>query len=125
MIKLVYCIRRHPSMSRGEFQQYWKTHHAELVKSHADALGAVRYVQSHTLDSDLATGANEARASVIEPFDGITEFWWPDAEAISQEGVSEEQMMDIQRQLLEDEGRFIDVQQSVMFMTDEHPVYER
>jgi hypothetical protein len=34
-------------------------------------------------------------------------------------------MMDIQGQLLEDEGRFIDVQKSVRFMTEEHLVYER
>jgi hypothetical protein len=125
MIKLVYCIRRHPALKREEFHKYWVTAHAGLVKSHAEALGAVRYIQSHTIDSELATASNEARASSLPPFDGITEFWWQDLAAMSPEGTSPEAMIEIQKQLLEDERTFIDLENSVIFLTEEHTIYDR
>ena len=48
MIKLVFCLRRLPTLSASEFQRYWHDNHAELVRRHADALGIRRYTQSHT-----------------------------------------------------------------------------
>ena len=124
MIKLVYCIRRHPSLSREQFHEYWVTAHAGLIKSHADALGAIRYVQSHTMDSEFATASNEARGSGLPPFDGITEFWWEDFEAMNPAGTSAETMVDIHRQLLEDERTFIDLENSVIFLTEEHAIFD-
>ena len=111
-------------MSREAFQEYWKTRHADLVKSHARELGALRYVQSHTVDSVIAVGGNKARGSVLAEFDGITEFWWASEAAMSPEGVSNEQALEIQKQLLADEQRFIDVEQSVLFVTEEHEIYD-
>jgi EthD domain len=49
MIKLVYCIRRREDVPEDEFHRYWLDEHGPLVRSVADAIGAVRYVQSHTV----------------------------------------------------------------------------
>src|SRR5262249_12358508 len=50
MIKLVFCLRRLPHLSRAEFQRYWGETHGPLVRRRAEALGIRRYVQLHTLD---------------------------------------------------------------------------
>jgi len=39
LIKLVFCARRHPSMSRSEFQQYWLNHHGPLFQKFARPTG--------------------------------------------------------------------------------------
>ncbi|HBQ49001.1 MAG TPA: EthD family reductase, partial [Hyphomonas atlantica] len=48
MIKLTFCLRRLPHLSREEFQVYWREKHAPLVAKHAEVLGILRYVQNHT-----------------------------------------------------------------------------
>ena len=48
MIKLVFCLRRLPSLSIAEFHRYWGNHHAELVRQHAPALRIRRHTHSHT-----------------------------------------------------------------------------
>ncbi|MGH7417889.1 MAG: EthD domain-containing protein, partial [Candidatus Rokuibacteriota bacterium] len=48
MIKLVFCLRRLPNLSREEFQRYWLDTHGPLVRQLAPALGVKRYVQVHT-----------------------------------------------------------------------------
>ena len=39
MIKLTFCLRRLPHLSREEFQRYWREQHAPLVAKHAKTLG--------------------------------------------------------------------------------------
>ena len=63
MIKLVYCLRRLPQLSREEFQRYWRENHAPLVKKHSETLRIRRYVQVHTSD-DSVTEALRARRPV-------------------------------------------------------------
>ena len=50
MIRLTFVLRRKPSMSRVEFQQYWREVHGPLVAKSSTALNILRYVQVHTLD---------------------------------------------------------------------------
>ena len=54
MIKLSFCLRRLPQLSREEFQRYWFDTHGPLVRKHAEALRIRRYVQTHTLLGDAA-----------------------------------------------------------------------
>ena len=39
MIKLTFCLRRLPHLSREEFQAYWRETHAPLVAERAEVLG--------------------------------------------------------------------------------------
>ena len=80
MIKLMYCVRRLPELSREEFQRYWRETHGPLVRERAQALGIRRYVQTHTLDSQLNEAMRASRGSDPNIFDGVAELWWDSVE---------------------------------------------
>ena len=120
MVKLVYCIRRREDVPPEEFNRYWLEEHGPLVRSVAGAIGAVRYVQSHTVAPELNAVLRESRGSA-EPYDGITEVWWDSLVALEASMVTPESQ-DAQRRLLEDESAFIDVARSAVFMTEEHAI---
>jgi len=122
VIKLVYCIRKAPGVSQQEFHRYWLEEHGPRVRGHAAALGAARYVQSHTLETDLNEGLQKSRGCQA-PYDGITEVWWTDAEAV-RAGLEREDGRAAALDLLEDERRFIDLETSSVFMTEEHEIFD-
>ena len=75
MIKLVFCLRRLPHLSRQEFQRYWLESHGPLVRQLAPALGVKRYVQVHTVTSAFSEAMSRHRGAP-EDFDGVAELWW-------------------------------------------------
>ncbi len=121
MIKLVYCIRKRDDVSAEEFHRYWLEEHGPRVRGHAKALGALRYVQSHTFDSEVNEGLRKSRGA-SPPHDGITELWWSDLESL-QAALGTEDGVEAGRDLLEDEGRFIDLAASTLFLTEEHEIF--
>ena len=121
MIKLVYCIRRRPDVEPQEFHRYWLERHGPLVRSVAVAIGAVRYVQSHTIASDLNDALRASRGA-REAYDGITEVWWA-SRADLERGLADPTGIDAARRLLEDESTFIDLAASSLFLTEEHEIF--
>ena len=120
MLKLIFCLRRVPSLTREEFQRYWLETHGPLVRQHAAALRIRRYVQSHTVHEDLNAALRGGRGS-DEPFDGVAELWWDsraelEAATASPEGAAASLL------LFEDERRFIDHARSPLFVSEEHPI---
>ena len=83
MIKFVMCMTRHPEMSREQFKEYWKNSHGPFFMRNADAMGATKYVQSHTLDSPLNEGLRSSRGMLPE-YDGVAEVWFESEEALVQ-----------------------------------------
>ena len=122
MLKLIFCLRRQPQLSRAEFQRYWCEVHGPLVRRHARALRIRRYVQAHTLD-DPINAALQAGRGADEAFDGVAELWW-DSRADFEAGTASEEGRAAGRALLEDEQRFIDHARSPLFVTEERPVIE-
>ena len=122
MIKLVFCIRKAKGISDAEFRRYWLEEHGPRVRGHAAALGASRYVQSHTIDTDLNAGLQASRGA-RDPYDGITEVWWKDEPAL-QAGLATEAGRAAGLDLLEDERRFIDLEASSLFLTEEHEIFD-
>jgi len=120
MIKLMYCVRRLPELSREEFQRYWRDTHGPLVRERAQALGIRRYVQTHTLDSQLNEAMRASRGSDRNIFDGVAELWWDSAESFGT-GASTPEGRQAARELYEDEKRFIDFSRSTAFVAQEHP----
>jgi uncharacterized protein (TIGR02118 family) len=121
MIKLVYCLRKRGDVDSDAFHRYWREEHGPLVKSVATAIGACRYVQSHTVLPELNALMIENRG-LLDPYEGITEVWWQDSAAL-EIGMSSPEGIDAQRQLVEDEARFIDFSRSRIFMTEEHEIF--
>lgn len=116
MVKLTFVLRRAPHLSRAEFQRYWRERHAPLVEKHAEVLGIRRYVQVHTLDTPANEALRAARGAPPE-YDGIAELWFDSAEIPMTEETAR-----AGAELLEDERRFIDLESSPLWLSEEKPV---
>lgn len=122
MIKFVMCVRRNPALSREEFSAYWRDHHGPLFRQYAHVYRAVRYVQSHTLDTPL--NANQQALRGTQPaFDGVGEIWW-ESEADFLAAVQSPEVQKLRQMFVEDEARFVDLANSSVFFTEEHVVIE-
>ena len=122
MIKLVYCVRQLPHLSREEFQRYWRETHGPLVRSHARTLRIRRYVQVHRLENPINDALRESRGA-LEPYDGVAELWWGSVDDLAAAMASPEGQKAGQ-ELLDDERRFIDLERSALWIGEEHAVVE-
>ena len=122
MVKLVFCCRRKPEMSFEAFQARWLDIHGPLVRKLRRELPMMkRYVQSHTIPGPASDGLRVSRGAG-EPYDGITEVWFESLEAMDVSGGGEA-AVDAARQLLEDEGKFLDLPRCAVFMTEEKEIF--
>ncbi len=121
MIKLVYVVRRRADLTPEQFRARWLVH-GPLVREVAAAIRARRYIQSHTLETPL-NAAFAASRGMGEAFDGITEVWWDDLDALGAGMASPDGAAAAQR-LLDDEREFIDLAASFLFLTEEHPIFD-
>ena len=87
MIKLVFCLRRLPHLSREQFQRYWLDSHGPLVRQLAPALGLKRYVQVHTVRSAF-NDALRAHRGAPDDFDGVAELWWESVDDFARPSMS-------------------------------------
>ncbi len=122
MIKLVFCLRRQPQLTREEFQRYWRENHGPLVRKNAAALRIQRYVQAHSSGGPI-TQALRASRGAPEEYDGIAEVWWRSEEDLA-EATSSEPGRVAGQELLEDERKFIDLAQSPLWLCREHTMVE-
>jgi uncharacterized protein (TIGR02118 family) len=113
MVKLYFCARRLPHLSREEFQRYWRERHGPLVRRHAAVLRIRSYVQHHTA-LDPANDALRASRGGPEAFDGVAELTWESEEALTA-GLSTPEGREAGQALLEDERRFIDLERSPLW----------
>jgi hypothetical protein len=121
VIKLVYAVRRRVDLTPQQFRERWLVH-GPLVREVASAIGARRYVQSHTIDSPLNATLAASRG-MGEGFDGITEVWWDDIDSLST-GMSTPEGAAAAQRLLDDEREFIDLAASFLFLTEEHAIFD-
>ena len=117
VIKLTFAVRRRADIAQEEFHRYWRDEHGPLVRSFQDVLGIRRYVQVHRVETPF-NDALRASRDALEPFDGTAELWWDDLDALAASSSSPEGLAAGQA-LLEDEGRFIDLARSVLWLGEE------
>lgn len=118
MIKLTFCLRRQPHLSREEFQRYWLEKHGPLVRSVGPVLKIKKYVQFHTASTTYNAALQQSRGGP-EEYDGIAELWWDSLEEMmSVVGTDEGRSAGLM--LLEDERTFIDLARSPLFVGEEH-----
>jgi len=122
MIKLVYAIDRRADVPEDAFYDYWLKRHGPLVRSHAEAIKARKYVQSHTIDTPANEGLRAPRG-MLPPIAGITEVWWDSLEAF-QAASTDPKGQAALGQLAEDEAKFINFAGSQVFLTEEHPIFD-
>jgi uncharacterized protein (TIGR02118 family) len=117
VIKLSFAVRRRSDIEPGEFHRYWRDEHGPLVRSLQPVLGIRRYVQTHRLETPFNDLLRASRHT-LEPFDGVAELWWDDQDALAAATSSPEGIA-AGRTLLEDEMRFIDLEQSALWLGQE------
>ena len=104
MVKLINFLKRKPGMSVETFQEYWRTSHADLIRS---IPGLSKYTQCHTLSSGYKKG---------EPiYDGVAEIWYDDVEAMRRIADLPES-----RSALADGENFLDLSKTASIVTKEH-----
>jgi uncharacterized protein (TIGR02118 family) len=118
MVKLIYCLRRLPHLSREEFQKYWRENHGPLVRSFKDAMHLRRYVQCHTFSYDWLDSSRQATGRP-EPFDGVAELWWESREDFAPINRTQERQQ-ADSALYQDELKFIDIPNSPVWLTEEY-----
>ena len=123
-IKLVGLLRRREDVPPEEFRRYWLEEHGPLVRSIVEAAGVKRYVQSHTLDTDLNAAVARGRAAV-EPYDGIVEVWFEGSLEDMAALLGSEGFQQANAVLIEDEAKFIDPERSSFFLTQEHILLDK
>ena len=120
MIKLTFCLRRLPNLTREEFQRYWIETHAPLVASVKDVLRIRRYVQLHSLPPEASAQLRQTRAGP-EGYDGVAQLWWDSFEDM---GKTDPQAgAEAGRLLLEDERKFIDLPNSPLWWGEEKVIF--
>jgi len=122
MVKVAFCLRRLPALSREEFQRYWLERHGPLVRELAGTLRIRRYVQLHTGPQGVTDALRRSRGAP-EEYDGMAELWWDSLEDLLAAGATAEGR-NAGRRLLEDERRFIDLARSPMWVGEEHVLVE-
>jgi len=120
MIRLVFVLRRKPSMSRDEFQKYWHEVHGPIAARHATTLNILRYVQNHTLDDPMNEQMARERGLMEPPYDGVAEVWWTTRETLAA-GLGSSAGQGAARELVEDEAKFIDLANSPLWLAYEYP----
>ena len=123
MVKLSFCLRRLPHLSREEFQHYWFNTHAPLVRKHADALRIHRYVQTHTVAGEAADSLRASRGGPAA-YDGVAELWWNSPDEVAA-ALASPAGIEGGRILLEDERKFIDLANSPLFWANEREIIAR
>ena len=84
----------------------------------AAAMGAKKYLQSHTIDTPLNEGLRASR-NMRPEYDGVAEVWFGSEEELV-EGMSSPEGQKLGAALLEDEGNFIDHSKSSAFIVEEY-----
>ncbi len=120
MIRLVFLLRRKPGTSLADFQRYWREEHGPLVASVQMKIGALRYVQSHTIDDPMNAAAAQARGGMEPIYDGVAELWWESEKALG-EALATDAGRRAGALLLDDEKKFIDLPNSPLYLNYEYP----
>ena len=120
MIKLVFCCRRKPEMTREAFQKRWLEVHGPLVKRVREQMPMMkRYVQSHSLPDEISEAVRTSRGAG-PAYDGITEVWFDSLESM---GAESEEAIEGAKTLLADEAEFLDLPNCAVFLTEEHEIF--
>lgn len=121
MLRVTFCLKRLPHLSRAEFQDYWLNTHAPLVAVHAASLGIRKYVQSHSVETTGSFPLADVRGSASLDYDGVAQLWWDDMKSFAAAGDTEAGRA-AGALLLEDEKRFIDLPNSPIFLSEDHMI---
>ncbi len=106
MIKVIYCFRKAPHLTRDEFSEYWERVHGPIG---ARIPGLRRLVQS--------LAVRHGDGSPPSDFDGVAELWFDDLTALAQARRSQEWLRSTA-----DEANFIDLDHTSYMVAEERTI---
>lgn len=106
MIKMLCQVPRKQGMGEGEFYPRYLHGHGDLVRTHARAMGFLRYVQAHRIAAPDIGSFGAGRAWRC-PLDGQSELWWESWESMeralaSPEGEQASALLEVDEQVFTD-----------------------
>lgn len=116
MIKLVCFFKRKLGMSLEEFRDYYENNHVPLIRSLLPL--AEDYRRNYLQPGGIFTPAHLANPAAAPDFDVITEVWYRDRDAFEAMNRAFEDPA-IGDAIREDEERFMNRDEMVMFLVDE------
>jgi len=118
MIRYINCFRKKPGVSAEEFREYWNgAEYNELIEKIAAFYQAARYAKNLTLDVEMGQKLISDRG-MSEPYDGIIEYYWDNAQQLSALYESPEAQT-LTGQISKYQGEFIDLGRSTAFFTED------
>ncbi len=118
MITIAFALRRRADVDEAEFHRYWRDEHGPLVVSHQTALGITRYLQLHSLDPAMSEALRASRDCEPTQYDGIALVSFDSLDSLVA-ATSSPDGQAAGAALLDDERRFIDLERSVIWLTEE------
>lgn len=114
MIKLVACLRRKPGLSPEAFRRHWLEVHGPLIRSIPELVRHIRrYVQMHPSGATFA-----ALATAGDPFDGVAEMVFDDAESMARAFAEPEYLARVRP----DEESFLDLPRCHVLLVEDRPM---
>jgi hypothetical protein len=122
MIKMLCQVPRKPGMSEADFFPRYLNGHGDLVRSLAEPMGFLRYVQAHRIVSP-EIDAFAAGRGWRTPNDGQSELWWESWESMegalaSHQGTKASGLLEV------DEQAFTDTTNVSAFIAKEETIFD-
>jgi uncharacterized protein (TIGR02118 family) len=110
MIKLTCLLKRNPGLSPAEFEEHWRTTHADVIRSVPGIdRWLVRYVQRPVTSGDLTGSVG---------YDGVTEQWFASLDDFRAMIMDPE----YRARVVPDERELLDMSSIVWVLTEEQRV---
>lgn len=114
MFKTLVMLKRHPSLTREQFIDYYENHHVKLAEPHLKS-SASRYVRRY-----LQSASNPLTGEVVEPeFDVITEMWYPTREVFEAARGTLKASPDVIEAIAKDEETLFDRSRNRFYFVEE------
>jgi uncharacterized protein (TIGR02118 family) len=118
--KVHFPLRFRTDVDQEWARTYWRTSHGPLIRSHAPAMGILRYMQVHRYNTPLEAALRASRGTLVPAYDGHAEVWSDrGARRASPEAIAGGNAA------VEDEAKFIDFKRSTLWIGKEHVIIDR
>jgi len=124
IVKIYYCARCLPELTREQAQLHWNACHGAVSRQDIRYSALSKYVQAHTIDSTFVDEMVDLRNYLVEPcFIGHAEAWL-DTKAPPKD-IPEEETAEVVAMSMDDIDLFTDKHSSQVFAAQEHFIIDK
>jgi hypothetical protein len=124
IIKIYYCVRSQPGITRAQSQLHWNACHGAVSRQDIRYSVLSKYIQAHTIDSSFVDEISALRGYLVEPnMIGHAEAWL-DTEAAPKE-FPQQEAAEVVAMSMDDIKLFADAKSSQVFAAKEHFIIDK